>query len=454
MNLKSIQFLLISYIGIAFLGGCALSMPIMHKGHLDFFDAFFTAISAFTCTGLIIKDTGLDFSVYGQAIILLLIQIGGFGYMSMLALLYVIFRKQLSSQEVTMLKTVLNFTSYESLVGFIKRIAVFVLVFEAIGAFILTLVFHQHLGGLDSLKAGVFHSISAFNNAGFSIFSTGLAEYRNNFALNLTICILIIFGGLGFIVISELYIYLKTRAIIRMYPKSEAKKPRMSLHSKIVLTYTLLLILGGMFMILFYEWGNNETLGGFNPFSKVMQSFFLSVNYRTAGFATFDLGHLNEGSIFFSILFMIIGGAPGGTAAGMKVTTIAVVFAFCMSAFSNSTPHIFNRAIAPNTIRKAFVVFILTIICLFVAIFIISLLEPKLYFLNIFFEIASAFATVGLSTGDGGTLSLCALFSPISNVLMMFFMISGKIGILAFWLALFGQSKESRVKLITERIII
>lgn len=464
MNLKSIQFLLISYLSIAFLGSIILHLPIMHNGNITFLDAFFTAASAFTCTGLIVKDTATDFTSFGQFVIMILIQIGGFGYMSMLSLLYILFRRQLSSAEATMLKTALNYSSYDNLIAFIKRIFIFVMIIEFIGAIILTLVFWTHMDFISSVKAGIFHSISAFNNAGFSTFSVGLIDYDTNVALSFTICILIIIGGLGFVVISELQIYFMTKLKNKKAPPptidsddSSFNLPRnirLTLHTKIVLSYTLALILIGIVVVLVFEWNNIKTLGEYNPLNKLLNAFFLSVNYRSSGFVTFNLNYLNEPTLFFSNMFMLIGGAPGGTAAGIKITTLAVVIAFCMSVFDNSTPNLFNRAIQTDTIRKAFVIFILTIVCLLVALFIFAYLEPDISFLKLTFEVSSALATCGLSTGNGGTLSLSANFTPLGKILIIFLMICGKIGVLAFWLALFGKSKESRVKLISERIIL
>ncbi|PAF41576.1 potassium transporter TrkG [Helicobacter sp. 11S03491-1] len=449
MHLKSIKFLLFSYIGIALMGALLLTMPFAHHGKIKFLDAFFTSISAFTCTGLIVKDTALDFTPLGQGIILALIQLGGFGYMSMLGLLYVFFHKNLNNAERNMLKEALNYYSYEGLTGFIKKIFIYVVIIEGIGAVILSIDFSMRFGLAEGIWHGVFHSISAFNNAGFSTFSTNLTGFRKDFLINIVVCLLIIIGGLGYVSIAQLHFF-----TYQKFYSQKSSKNRLSLHLKIVLSGTLILILSGMIMLLILEWKNPHTFQNFTLYEKILGAFFTSVNYRTAGFATYDLSGLYDSSMFFSTLLMIVGGAPGGTAAGIKITTVAVLLAFCRSILTNSQPRLFHRAISEDVIRKAIVIFLIACIYVLGTNLILAIAEPEVRYLPIMFEVSSAFATTGVSTGNGGVLSLSANFNDFGKSMMMIVMISGKIGILAFSLALFGRSKPSRVELVEERIML
>ncbi|PAF46677.1 hypothetical protein BKH46_06830 [Helicobacter sp. 12S02634-8] len=456
MRLNSIRILLFSYFGIALFGALLLSLDVAHRGEMKFLDAFFTAVSAFTCTGLIVKDTALDFTPLGQGIILGLIQLGGFGYMTMLGLLYVLFRKNLGKTEKTLIKETLNCYSYDGLVVFIKKIFIYVVILESVGAVLLGLIFCVKFG-LDGVWYSVFHAISAFNNAGFSTFSTNLIDFRANILVNLVICLLIIIGGLGYISIAELHFFAYQK--FQNSKKSDSlqagsKEIRPSLHLKIVLSGTLILIVLGMVMLLVLEWDNIKTFKNFSLYEKVLSAFFTSVNYRTAGFNTFDLGGLRDSSLFFSVLLMAIGGAPGGTAAGIKITTVAVLLAFCRGVLTDSKPRLFGRAIDGDNVQKAIAIFLIACIYILGSSLILSIAEPDARFLGIMFEVGSAFATVGDSVGNGGTLSLSAHFNDFGKCVIIFMMISGKIGILAFSLALFGSPRTPRVEYIKERVVL
>ncbi|PAF42438.1 potassium transporter TrkG [Helicobacter sp. 11S02596-1] len=454
MRLKSIRILLFTYIGIALVGALFLMSSFAHHGHITFSDAFFTAVSAFTCTGLIVKDTALDFTPLGQGVILILIQMGGFGYMTMIGLLYVFFRKKLTRGEKDLLKEVLSHYSYDGLIDFIKKIFIYVVVIESIGAVILSVDFSRRFGA-EGIWFGIFHSISAFNNAGFSLFSTNLADFRKDVIVNLVICLLIILGGLGYIVLVELNFLIRQKIIqtffLRFFPNTDSKI-RLSLHLKIVLSGTAILIVLGMVMLLVFEWHNAKTFESFSLPEKILAAFFTSVNYRTAGFNTIDLGALSDSSLFFSVLLMIVGGAPGGTAAGIKITVAAILLAFCRAILTHSKTRLFNRGIDENNVQKAITIFLIACIYILGASFLLSMTEPAEKYLPIMFEVGSAFATVGVSTGNGGTLSLSAHFNDFSKFIIMLLMISGKIGILGFSLALFSAPKRHRVELITEKV--
>ncbi|MCE3037554.1 potassium transporter [Helicobacter sp. faydin-H20] len=447
MNLKSIKFLLLSYFGIALIGAFFLMLPFSHTKEIDFIDAFFTATSALTCTGLIIKDTALDFTSFGHGIILFLIQLGGFGYMTMLGLIYVLFRKRLGNAEKNMLKEALNLTKYDDLMGFIKKILVYVLCVEFVGALLLSLDFSIRFGLTDGIWYGTFHAISAFNNSGFSIFPNSLIDFRTDLLVNFVICALVIIGGIGYICLAELHFFIRDKI-------GQKKFCHFSLHFKIVISVSMLLIVFCAFMILLLEWKNPKTFEGFGFFEKIIASIFTAINYRTAGFVTYDMSNLRDCTLFFSMIFMFIGGAPGGTATGIKVTTVAVLFAFCRSILNNEEARLFGRAINEESIQKALLIFIISSFYFIALSLLLVLFQADMAFLPLLFETMSAFSTVGISTGDGGILSLSVNFNDVGKIIIVVAMILGKSGVMIFTLALFGRARVSRVKYLKEKIIL
>lgn len=448
------KILILTYIAIIFCGALALMLPFMHNGDLSFLEAFFTAASAFTCTGLIVKDTGQDFTIYGQGVIITLIQLGGFGYMSMLGLLYVLMRRRLSHRERNMLKESLNYPTYDGMIFFIRKVLLFVLILEGIGTLLLWgyFIFYNDVEVLRAFWLGFFHAISAFNNAGFSVFSTNLMTYRDNLFINLVICSLVIIGGLGYIVMIEVQFFVNS--ILSRWIKRQVHPLVLSLHSKIVLIVTFCLILAGCGFTLLLEWDNTKSIGEYSFYSKFLSSFFMSVNYRTSGFNTIDLSTLRDSTMFFSSLLMVVGGAPGGAAGGIKVTTFAVLIAFCFALFFDTDVRLFRRRVAESSVKKAVVMLIIASSCIIFANLVVSLFEKDTRFALIMFEVCSAFSTVGVSTGNGGVLSLVANFSTIPQLMIIFLMIMGKVGTLAFWLAFVGKRKQSHIKLPEEKVII
>ena len=450
MNLTSIKFLLLSYISIALIGAVLLSLPFSHTTNITFVDAFFTSVSALACTGLIIKDTALDFTPMGHGILLFLIQLGGFGYMTMLGLIYVLLRKQLSNAEKNMLKEALNHSQRDDLINFIKQILVFVLVIESIGAVLLSLDFSMRFGVADGIWYGVFHAISAFNNGGFSIFPDSLMDFRSDIVVNFVICALSILGGVGYVFLAELHLFIQKKLRTQ-----ESKKQHMfSLHFKIVFYVSLLLTLLGALMVLSLEWDNPQTFGTFDAFEKVLASLFTSINFRSAGFVTYDVSNLYNSTLFFSVFFMLIGGAPGGTAGGIKVTTLAVIFAFSRSILNYSEPRLFKRAIMRESVQKALMIFLISSFYFLILALLLTLFEPGIDFAPLMFEISSAFSNAGLSMGDGGILSLSANFNEMGKFLIIIAMALGKIGVIVFTLALFGRGSISRVRYVPEKIIL
>ncbi|OCS27625.1 TrkH family potassium uptake protein [Campylobacter fetus] len=440
---KIFSTILASYILLAFIGAIILSFDIMRLKPISFIDLLFTATSAVCVTGLITANTATDFSGYGQGIILALIQAGGFGYMSLAGFLFLLIGKKVDFKGKMLLKESLDYPNMQGIIKYLKKIFVFTACIEIIGAVILTLNFMLDMPFKKAVWAGVFHSISAFNNAGFSIFEYNLAEYRDNFVLNITICFLVILGGLGFLVLSECFNYYK-------------KSSRISIHTRIVLIATIICILLGMAVLLIFEWENSKSIGSLNWFHKLLSSFFVSVNLRTSGFNTIDLSSLHDQSLFFSSLLMIIGAAPGGTAGGIKITTVAVLLIYAYCSLRDKETVIFQRTIPENIVKKSFLIFIIAVFYIIISTIILSTTDDKenRYFLPLLFEICSAFGTVGVSTGDGESLSLSAKFSDFGKFYIIVLMFMGRVGVLVFSMALFRKSKNNSIKYPEEGVVL
>jgi trk system potassium uptake protein TrkH len=415
-------------------------MPFSHNGELNFIDALFTATSAVCVTGLIVKDTPVDFTAMGQMAILLMIQIGGLGYMTAVTFLAIMRRQKLGYRDRLMLKESLNYPGMDGLIRFVKVVFGSIFLIEVVGMILLTLRFWVDMPLAQAAWFGLFHSISAFNNAGFSLFSDNLMRYKSDFIINFTIPTLIILGGLGYIVLLELYNYRRARLL------------RLSTHTKIVLSMTFLLTIIGMALLLSLEWENAFKSLSFGD--KIMAAWFASVNYRTAGFNTIDFSTLTDANLFFSTFLMMTGGSPGGTAGGIKTTAVALALIGVWYTLRGDTrAHIFHRSISPYQINKAYAVIFVASIYVVISTIILSEVE-RLPFLRILFETTSAFATVGVSTGNGGVLSYSALFSEWGKINIIILMFMGRIGVFAFTVIIVGKAVESRIKYAEGKVII
>ena len=445
MNRNNARILLIGYIIIAIAGALLLLLPVMHKTEIAFIDALFMTSSAVSVTGLIVKNTGADFTFLGQLTLLVIIQIGGFGYMSVASFIYLFIRAKIDYRDRMLVKDNLTLPNTLGIVGFLKKMLLMVVAIEGIGAVLLTLRFALDYPILDAIWFGIFHSISAFNNAGFSVFQSGLMEYRDDFSINIIITTLIILGGLGYFVILELYYRFKKHHY------------KLSIHAKIVLITTAILLISAFIFTFLLEYKNPKSIGELNLYQKILSSYFVAVNYRTSGFNTLDLSLFSDASLFFGSLFMVVGGAPGGTAGGIKVTTLAILVICVYRILKGSNEMlIFERKIEQETIQKSFVVVVLAFLTITTCVMILSLFENggTRGFLALLFEVCSAFGTVGLSMGDGGILSLSANFDTMGKSIIILLMISGKVGILAFALSLFRKQKESHIQHIETKILI
>ena len=434
LDRRTFKILLIGYIVIALFGAFLLRTNLANKANISFLDAFFTSTSAISMTGLIVKNTASDFTLLGQIIILVLVQIGGLGYMGIGLFVYILIRKKAGFNARNLLKESLLYPSMDGLFKFFKKVLFFIFAIEFVAALLLTLRFALEMDFLKALWFGIFHSISAFNNSGFTIFENGLLDFKHDLFVNIIISSLVIIGGLGYFVLVELYFFQRKRL------------QNLSLHSKLVILATIFLILFSTLIIFIFEYSNPHTIGNFSFFDKILSSYFIAINYRTAGFNTIEMGNLYDASLFFGSLFMVIGGAPGGTAGGMKITTMMVLLLYAYWSIRDGRVRIFGYEIPQEIISKAFIIAVGSAVYIVVAVILISLLESEFEFLALFFETSSAFATVGMSVGDGGNLSLCALFKEPSKIIIIIMMLSGRIGVFAFLLSVFKKDKAVHLK--------
>ncbi|MDQ1245312.1 MAG: trk/ktr system potassium uptake protein [Campylobacterota bacterium] len=431
-----------SFVILIGVGAFLLMLPFAHNGELSVIDAIFTATSAVCVTGLIVKDTPVDFTSFGHVVILSLIQIGGLGYMTAVTFLAIMRGKKLGYRDRLILKESLNYPGMSGIFRFLKIVFASIVIIEISGAVILSLRFLIDMPLDDAIWFGLFHSISAFNNAGFSLFSDNMMGFRNDLVINITIPLLVIIGGLGYLVLLELYNYRKKSLT------------RISTHTKLVLWTSAILILLSMTIILSLEWNNPKSLGAMSTWEKFIAAWFASVNYRTAGFNTIDFSTFNDSDLFFGTIFMITGGSPGGTAGGIKTTVLALaVIGVWFTLRGQNNPHIFNRSLVPYQINKAYAIIFVASFYVLVSTVILNESE-KLHFVRTLFETCSAFATVGVSTGNGGVLSYSALFSDIGKFNIILLMLMGRIGVFAFTIVIVGKAVQTRIKYAEGKVII
>ncbi len=400
-------------------------------------DAIFTSTSALCVTGLEVQDTSVYFSRFGHVIIVLLIQLGGLGIMTFYAFFSIVIgNKLLISQKVTM-KEVLNTGN-----GEIRKTIFFIMlsafIIEAVGSVVLVMHW-SHEKFEDYIFYSVFHSISAFCNAGFSLFSNSLIDYSNDLVVNVTIGLLVVSGGLGFIVLSTLFTYFS------FFSKKDGRR-RLNLHTKIVLTMTAILIIVGA--ILYYIFEYNYTLTQFSSWDKIFVSFFQSITTRTAGFTMVDIGSLATPTFLFFIFFMFIGGASGSAAGGIKVGTFFLIIAVVYNMFRGREDiEILDRTIHRRTVQKAVSIAILSLLTILLFCLILLYTEDAPFY-AVIFEAFSAFGTVGLSTG------LSADLSVIGKVIVSLLIFVGRVGPLTLALVLGKEITERKIRFPEERIVV
>ncbi len=445
-TLSPSQILALHITGLIVVGGVLLSLPVSAAPgqRIPVLDAFFTSTSAVCVTGLIVRDTPVDFSIFGQIVIMLLIQAGGLGYMTISTVLVSALGRRPSLQERLTLADALNISSMEDLLRFARTVALLTLAFEATGGLIMGIRFAADVGWVRGMYYGMFHAVSAFNNAGFALFSNNLMNYRGDLTINLVITALIIVGGIGFLVLAEVF---------RLH--KAGRRPGYSTHSRFVLAITAALLVGGTVILLALEWSNPRTLGPLPVGEKLLAAWFQSVTPRTAGFNTIDIGAMTTPALFFTILLMFIGASPGSTGGGVKTSTFGVMVLGIWATVRGSSEHVvFGRRIAPELVARSFAVALIAFVALnSVALWLLVVEGQDL--LRILYETTSAFGTVGLSMGlPGSVVSLSGVFGVTGKVLMIFMMYMGRLGPLTLALALAGRASTAPLRHPEGRVMI
>ena len=397
------------YLTFIALGAAALWLPVSHFGDVGWQEALFTSVSAVTVTGLVVVDTGSAFTLFGQAVILILMQMGGLGLMTFAVFVLSAIGMRVGLSQHLILREDLNQTSIDDLVTLVRTIFIVALGCEIAGAALLSFVFVPEMGWATGIWYAIFHAVSAFNNAGFGLDSGSLAPWVGNPIVNLIIPALFITGGLGFMVIGDLYTGRTWRAL--------------TLHSKLMLAGTGALILFGWMSFALLEWSNPNTLGGLGTLgTKLQASWFHAVTPRTAGFNTLDYAEMHDSTVLMTMALMMIGGGSTSTAGGIKVTTF-IVLILAIRAFFHKRDrlHAFGRSLSMEEVLKVMALTTLSVMIVFFGLFLISISHDG-RFLSLAFEVVSAFGTVGLSMGTTGELD------GLGRAVIMVTMFLGRVG--------------------------
>lgn len=418
---KTPQALLVSgFVSVILVGAALLSQPFASSGEPhNFIHALFTSASATCVTGLIVVDTGTAFSSCGQMIILLLIQLGGLGVMtfSTLFLFYLRGKFGISSREI--IHATLVFYDAVDVGVILKSVFRFAFTLEVLGTTLLTIRFLSDMPFPRALYHALFHAVSAFCNAGFSTFSDSLMAYQSDIYVNLIVMFLIVSGGIGFIVIYELL----------KLPSRTFYFRNLSLHTRVVLLYTLILIFGGAILLFVLEY--DVSMKNFSLFARILASLFQSVTARTAGFNTIDIASVSVVSLFLIIILMFIGASPASCGGGIKTATLAVVVAFIKSKIKDAkNVNIFYNTLSFELVSKAIVIAVFGLVTVVFFTFLVAVVELQdaafsensAKFIKIFFEVVSAFGTVGLSAG------ITAQLSALSHCIITVLMLIGRVG--------------------------
>lgn len=386
-RLRPPQVLVLGFGVVIAIGTLLLTLPVASETGqpVNVVDALFTATSATAVTGLNTVDTPTTYSLFGELVILALIQTGGLGFMTMSTLVALLLGKRITMKERLVMQEALNQLTVAGVVRLSKYVLGFTLLAESAGGLLLAARFSRDMPLGQALYFGFFHAISAFCNAGFSLFSANLADYRGDLLVNLVITTLIIFGGLGFSVVADIY--------------TKRSWQRLSLHSKIVIRTTLLLLVGGTFLILALEYTNSKSLLPLPMGEKLLASYFQAVTPRTAGFNTLNIGDLRPVTLLFMIVLMFIGASPGSTGGGIKTSTFATIAAAVWSIIKGKMDiEIFGRRLPRGTVLKAMAVAAVSML-LIITVTGILLVTEKAELELVLFEVVSAFGTVGLTAG-------------------------------------------------------
>lgn len=423
IRLSPPQILAIGFFALIMVGGLMLKLPISTKTSISWVDAFFTATSAATVTGLGVVDVNSTFTIFGQVVIMFLIQTGGLGLMTIAILIVWVLGKKIGLRHRLLIGEALNQTNIGGLVKLVKRVFFFSICIELVGVIFLSIRFIPEFGFGKGLYYSLFHVVAAYNNAGFALWPDNLTRYVGDPIINIGICSLIVTGGLGFTVLIDIWYSRKFRKLV--------------LHSKIMIIGTIVLIVSAMLIIFVLEYNNAKTLGSLSFSEKLWASFFQGITPRTAGFNTIDYGSMRESTLFVTMVLMYIGAGSVSTGGGIKLTTFVILVASVLSFFKKKEELVlFRRTIKMSTVTRALAIVIASQFLIFVAVFILMLTE-NFSFMELLFETISAFGTVGL------TMGITAKLSAFGKCVIMFVMFCGLIGPLTLVFSLSRPAKQA-----------
>ncbi len=433
------QALSIGFMLLIFSGAVLLMLPISRNPGVpfSFLDALFEATSAVCVTGLVVTDTATTFTTFGEIVLLLLIQVGGLGFMTMGILVAVMLGKKVGLSERLIAQNAFNQFRLSGIVKLVKLVVYSTLIIEGIGALLLALSWQEAMGWGRALYMGVFHAVSSFNNAGFDLMGnySSMTGYVGHLPINLVLSSLYILGGLGFTVILDVV--------------QKKKVQRWSLNTKVVLLATLILNIVASLLFLLLEFNNPGTLGQLSMGDKLIASYFQGTVPRTAGFNTVDLTQLNSDSVLLTMGLMFIGGASGSTAGGVKITTFFLLLLVVWTFIKQREDITFlNRRIPRDLVFRALAIFMIGIVLVFASTFVLDITEKDVPLMNLLFESVSAFGTVGLSLGVTPGLS------EIGKVVIMLLMFIGRLGPITIAFAFIKDRKPNKIRLPEEKILI
>ncbi len=431
--LSTTQIIMLSFLAAILIGSILLALPISSKKgeSVSYIDALFTATTATCVTGLVTLPTVTTWSIFGQIVILILIQIGGLGIITLMAGLMVALHRKIGLKNSQLIGDSFNLNSLSGLANFVKKVIIGTFIIEGIGALFYMTVFIPDFGA-KGIWISIFNSVSAFCNAGIDIDAeNSLCDYALNPFINVVTSVLIIIGGIGYIVWWDI------ARVLKYVKKLKLKSfNKLTLHSKIVLSATAILIFGGAIAIFIFEYNNPLTIGEYSLFDKIQISFFQSITTRTAGFATIPQENLTNASAIICLPLMFIGGSPVGTAGGIKTATIVVLFATAYSTIRNENEaSLFNRDLSKQIIHKAVAVASMSFVIMFISTALLAAVTNASA-LDIIYETVSATATVGLSR------NLTSFLNSWGKIIIIATMYFGRIGPISLAIA-FNSKKEN-----------
>lgn len=448
---NTMRILTVGFFGVILAGAFLLWLPICNQEPIAFMDALFTSTSAVCVTGLVTIVPAAQFTVVGKVVLLILIQIGGLGVIGCATAFFLLLKKRITLRERVVMQESYSMDGLGGVVGMVRKVILGTFVVEGVGVLLYAFQFVPEYGLLRGAAYAVFHAVSAFCNAGIDILGAdSLAGYAGNPLVNFTTMMLVVLSGIGFVVWYDVI-----GNVRRIYKKEVPKKwwfTRLKLHSKLAIVTTLVLLLVGTLAVFLMEYSNPDTLGGMPLGDKVMASMFQSVTTRTAGFYTISQGALHEESKLVSSILMFIGGSPGGTAGGVKTTTIAMLVLWCITLIrGGKDAECFGRKITVSNFRTGFAVVTLAFLILMGGTLAILMIEKdSVAMTDVLFETSSAIGTVGL------TADLTPQLKRVSQVIIMFLMYVGRIGPMTLALSFAGKQnpKDKLRELPQERIMV